>query len=401
MTHCDEYVELISAALDGALSPEEQARLEAHLAQCPDCRTLYEDLSKLRQALRELPPMEIPAGLTERIMHAGAAEAAETKVVPLPAKKPVSLRWRKWAATAAVLALILAGGWGMSRTGMVRNAKILPAALPESQDISPYAAQAESPEGQDVFSLDPDQTESAEYSGDPEGQALGTDEEPLLSNGITADMSSQSSPSPAGSTGPAPEGPRFKQTGPTAAPTPQPSEVLSPEFSPEESQEVGIQITSFRSAPPPPPEAEPPSRSDGAEETAPPPPSNGLLDNVLPESVPGDNQIGLVSVDDEPEETLPLTPQEAMALVVIRCFGDSGYEMVREDLEGEPLSCHVSLLDGEAFIAGGTIVYVEELEGLYYFECHWDDAPEHPYHYSVHKIEGYVAWQGEVLGNEP
>ena len=47
MTHCDEYVELISAALDGALSPHEQARLEAHLAQCPDCRTLFYDLESL------------------------------------------------------------------------------------------------------------------------------------------------------------------------------------------------------------------------------------------------------------------------------------------------------------------------------------------------------------------
>ena len=33
MPCCDEYVDLISAAIDGALSEEETARLEEHLAR--------------------------------------------------------------------------------------------------------------------------------------------------------------------------------------------------------------------------------------------------------------------------------------------------------------------------------------------------------------------------------
>lgn len=107
MAHCDEYIELISAALDGALSPSEQARLGSHLVQCPDCKALYDDLNRIHNALRELPPVEVPVGLTDRIMKAVAAD----KVIPLAptAKKKAPIRWQKWLATAAVLAVILAG----------------------------------------------------------------------------------------------------------------------------------------------------------------------------------------------------------------------------------------------------------------------------------------------------
>lgn len=107
MAHCDEYIELISATLDGALSPDERTRLEEHLNACPACRALYDDLNRIHNVLRELPPIEVPAGLTDRIMEAVAAD----KVIPLAptAKKKAPIRWQKWLATAAVLAVILAG----------------------------------------------------------------------------------------------------------------------------------------------------------------------------------------------------------------------------------------------------------------------------------------------------
>ena len=96
-------------------------------------------------------------------------------------------------------------------------------------------------------------------------------------------------------------------------------------------------------------------------------------------------------------EAQGLTSLQAMDLVVERGFGESGYEMLREELEGDALSCHVSLLDDGSFVVGGTIVYTGETEEFFRFECHWDNDPENPYHYSVHKTEGYVAWQGEAL----
>ena len=38
MTDCDRALELISAGLDGALTPEEKDWLEKHLEHCPACR---------------------------------------------------------------------------------------------------------------------------------------------------------------------------------------------------------------------------------------------------------------------------------------------------------------------------------------------------------------------------
>ena len=60
MPCCDEYVDLISAAIDGALSEEETARLEEHLARCPECRALYEDFAAIHSALGDVPPVAVP-----------------------------------------------------------------------------------------------------------------------------------------------------------------------------------------------------------------------------------------------------------------------------------------------------------------------------------------------------
>lgn len=110
MAHCDEYLELISASLDGALSPEEQEALTAHLASCPECQRLFDDLLSLRAALRDLPPVEVPAGLKDRVMDAVAAEAEKTKVVPF-APKRAPRHWQRWLASAAALALVVMGTW--------------------------------------------------------------------------------------------------------------------------------------------------------------------------------------------------------------------------------------------------------------------------------------------------
>lgn len=81
MCDCDQALEWISAALDGALTPEEQHRLDAHLAACAECRALAKEL---RQLQREMPgEAEVPAGFHQAVMDRIAAE----QVVPFPPKK--------------------------------------------------------------------------------------------------------------------------------------------------------------------------------------------------------------------------------------------------------------------------------------------------------------------------
>lgn len=110
MAHCEDYIELISAAVDGALSPAEQEKLNAHLASCAKCQRLYDDLLSLHTVLADLPPVEVPAGLKDRIMDAVAAEAESGKVLPFPPKK-TSRHWQRWLASAAVLAVVVMGTW--------------------------------------------------------------------------------------------------------------------------------------------------------------------------------------------------------------------------------------------------------------------------------------------------
>lgn len=46
---CQQVVEMISDYLEGALSPREHRRLEAHLAGCPHCSAY---LAQMRETLR-------------------------------------------------------------------------------------------------------------------------------------------------------------------------------------------------------------------------------------------------------------------------------------------------------------------------------------------------------------
>lgn len=107
MTDCDRALELISAGLDGVLTPEEKDWLEKHLEHCPACRALDADLASLHQLLPTLAP-EPPAELKERIMDAVRAE--KTVAFPDPAQKKPRLRWKAWVSVAAVAALVFLGG---------------------------------------------------------------------------------------------------------------------------------------------------------------------------------------------------------------------------------------------------------------------------------------------------
>ena len=141
MRSCDEILELISAALDGALTADEQTELDEHLSRCPACSALFDELKSLREASAELEDVPAPDGFAGRVMDAIAAAPAQEhsdNVVPFPAKKRSRTPWKGWAATAAVVAVVALG------------AVTLPGQLGASSDSSaadyaaPSLAQAES-----------------------------------------------------------------------------------------------------------------------------------------------------------------------------------------------------------------------------------------------------------------
>lgn len=96
---CDQFLELLSAQLDGALTEEEERELEEHLAACPDCRAVGAQLSALQGAFPELEEVPAPEGFTQGVMD---RIRAEKKVIPL-FKRP---QFRALAGLAACLVLV-------------------------------------------------------------------------------------------------------------------------------------------------------------------------------------------------------------------------------------------------------------------------------------------------------
>jgi hypothetical protein len=64
---CQRIEELLSAYLEGGLSPAEKAYVDGHLAVCPDCASLLALLEKTEKALAGIPELEVSPGLRARL----------------------------------------------------------------------------------------------------------------------------------------------------------------------------------------------------------------------------------------------------------------------------------------------------------------------------------------------
>jgi anti-sigma factor RsiW len=62
----DKIRELLTLAAAGALSPEGQKEVAAHLESCPECRAEFASWSRMAGALRQMPTPQAPMGLVER-----------------------------------------------------------------------------------------------------------------------------------------------------------------------------------------------------------------------------------------------------------------------------------------------------------------------------------------------
>ncbi len=118
--------DLLSAYVDGELSPPERGMVEAHLAACEECSAEIEEFAALDGALRALPLGE-PDGyfdtFTQRVRERVRAERVPVARRRLPA-------WT-WAAAAALLLAVL--------TPLSLRRAPTPAALTRSEPETPAA----------------------------------------------------------------------------------------------------------------------------------------------------------------------------------------------------------------------------------------------------------------------
>ena len=70
MSFHDYYEELVNLRVDGMLTPAEEAELDAHLAECPECRErleIYQSIHQLSEDLLEEPPEIFTDGVMYKV----------------------------------------------------------------------------------------------------------------------------------------------------------------------------------------------------------------------------------------------------------------------------------------------------------------------------------------------
>ncbi len=107
---CDQAHEIISAALDDELSPEQATALDDHLRECPDCRYYAQRLGLVTKLLREVEPVAPAAGLRARIEAAvdrAAGYAAISRILNADFRRKLGVTAGLAAAAAIMLVVAL------------------------------------------------------------------------------------------------------------------------------------------------------------------------------------------------------------------------------------------------------------------------------------------------------
>ncbi len=133
MERCERFEELLSQRLDQPLLPEEERELEDHLARCPNCRALAEDLEQLCGQFACLEELPAPEGFAQGVMDriramepepapAETPEVPEEKAGPTEEKVvPLRRQMPRWTRTAAALAACCVLGFGVYQAGLMND----------------------------------------------------------------------------------------------------------------------------------------------------------------------------------------------------------------------------------------------------------------------------------------
>ena len=141
---CKECEDLSGAYVLGAIPREEYYGVRVHLAQCPSCTRLYQELRAV-VALLPLSVLQLdpPAYLKERILTAIQQEARSSSVEPQhsnvrPLRTPARQGWAtRLVAIAAVLLLLLLGGMGIWNISLQKQlASVSPRVVTTMQGVA-------------------------------------------------------------------------------------------------------------------------------------------------------------------------------------------------------------------------------------------------------------------------
>jgi hypothetical protein len=133
MRDCHDIQARLSAFIDGALEPGEQAEVRAHVERCPACSGLAQDLTRVRDGARSLGPIRPPDHVWLEV--AGQIRLRE----PREPHEAVPARMRpalvQWIGLAAALVVITLGAYLFTRVTR-------PAELPTGNAQRPASVEA-------------------------------------------------------------------------------------------------------------------------------------------------------------------------------------------------------------------------------------------------------------------
>lgn len=70
MLTCKEFLESLNDYLDELISPEERAKLEKHVNDCPNCWVVVDTTKRTLQIYKGQDPQPIPEEVKSRLMQA-------------------------------------------------------------------------------------------------------------------------------------------------------------------------------------------------------------------------------------------------------------------------------------------------------------------------------------------
>ena len=103
MTPCENYWEALNAFVDGECSPEEEAKLRAHLTECEACREALAKLTALRGGFPHWEDEEVPEGFADGVLQ---RIAGTPRQAPKNARRKHRAAWASLAACLGIMVLL-------------------------------------------------------------------------------------------------------------------------------------------------------------------------------------------------------------------------------------------------------------------------------------------------------
>jgi len=146
MKNCTDYIENISALIDGELSESERVKLEVHLTICDNCSAIYELYKEMSQGIDE-SCVEPPESLCENVMTAvraqGGTPFTNGKANNKKKSNPIIYLKRYLPAVACLAVILIALPFVMNeRTRNDEFAAPVPAGAPAPGGAAPAAMEA-------------------------------------------------------------------------------------------------------------------------------------------------------------------------------------------------------------------------------------------------------------------